>query len=141
MSTSIEQYRAAIGHFYNISHNFGKSKMSCIHGLNCIQLLIFSLLLHNLQFVLLLYIYITICGDVELNPGPSSDGSTFIDDNLNDISAGSCSSIDSISSDIFNSRISLIHLNVRSLIPKLDLITCEFENLAIIALSETSSSR
>ena len=68
-----------------------------------------------------------LCGDVELNPGPDSvDGST--DSSLN--------STDS-SIDFLSNHLSIFHLNIQSILPKLDLIKCEAEAYDVLVFSES----
>ena len=74
-----------------------------------------------------LYCLIVLCGDVEVNPGPDSvDGST--DSSLN-------STISSF--ELLSNHLSIFHLNIQSIIPKLDLIKCEVEAYDVIVFSES----
>ena len=64
-----------------------------------------------------LFCLIVLCGDVELNPGPDSvDGST--DSSLNSTVS---------STEFLSNHLSIFHLNIQSILPKLDLIKCETE--------------
>ena len=64
---------------------------------------------------------------MELNPGPDSvDGST--DSSLN-------STVSSI--DFLSNHLSIFHLNIQSILPKLDLIKCEAEAYDVLVFSES----
>ena len=71
-----------------------------------------------------------IISGLETNRGPEDDS---------DISIGSLNSIDVSSSfcDKFSSLVSFLHLNIQSIIPKLDLIAAEYEDFDILSFSES----
>ena len=76
---------------------------------NCLMLLIVAVLTSWIIFLTLL------SGDIEVNPGPDSvEGST--DSSLD-------SSISSM--EMLSNHLSIFHLNIQSIVPKLDLIKCE----------------
>ena len=68
-----------------------------------------------------------IIAGIEINPGPISSETS---DDLN------MSHITDLSNLIENS-VSFLHLNIQSLVPKLDLITAEYSSHEIISFSET----
>lgn len=66
-------------------------------------------------------------GDVELNPGPGSvEGSS--DSSLN--------SSDNASQMLFN-HLSILHLNIQSILPKFDLVQCEADAYDVLVFSES----
>ena len=78
-------------------------------------------------FIFFITQLLLMCGDIELNPGPMETNA------------------ESVSSDESNTSLlhtltcgmKIVHLNVRSLLPKLDSISIELNEFDIIALSET----
>ena len=80
-------------------------------------------------FILFVIQMLLIISWLETNPGPEDDS---------DISIGSLNSID-VSSfcDKFSSSVSFLHLNIQSIIPKLDLIAAEYEDFDILSFSES----
>ena len=65
-------------------------------------------------------------GDIHPNPGPDS------------VSTENRNSVSSITSqDILSNHLSIFHLNVQSLLPKIDLIRAESEFYEIAVFSET----
>lgn len=81
------------------------------------------------DFILFVIQMLLIISGLETNPGPEDDS---------DISIGSLNSID-VSSfcDKFSSSVSFLHLNIQSIIPKLDLIAAEYEDFDILSFSES----
>ena len=79
-----------------------------------------------------LFILIMLCGDIELNPGPipSNDSFEFV-------SSPSTNSFSDASDVRGRNKLRFVHLNVRSLLPKIDQISVEFSEYDIIALTET----
>ena len=67
--------------------------------------------------------FILLCGDIESNPGPNSVES------LTDTTLGS---LDSLSN-----HLGIMHLNIQSLVPKLDLVEGESLAYDILVLSES----
>ena len=80
-------------------------------------------------FILFVIQMLLIISGLETNPGPEDDS---------DIRIGSLNSID-VSSfcDKFSSSVSFLHLNIQSIIPKLDLIAAEYEDFDILSFSES----
>ena len=76
-------------------------------------------------------VLLILCGDIELIPGPVSVES------LSDLNSSSFTIHNS--SDILHTKlnISLVHLNIRSFLPKLDHLSVELQNYDIFALTET----
>ena len=70
---------------------------------------------------------IILSGDVELNPGPDSvGGSTDSDPN---------SSVSLV--HMLSNHLSIMHLNIQSIVPKLDLIKCEADAYDVLVFSES----
>ena len=80
-------------------------------------------------FILFVIQMLLIISGLETNPGPEDDS---------DISIGSLNSID-VSSfcDKFSSSVSFLHLNIQSIIPKLDLFAAEYKDFDISSFSES----
>ena len=77
-----------------------------------------------IAFLSIICILLFTCGDLELNPGPESYSE--ISDVSSDSTATTCSF------DLFRSHISLMHLNIQSIKPKIDIIQgtlCDFDLL------------
>ena len=81
-----------------------------------------NLLFSFLSLIVSLWIYtlIVCCGDVEMNPGPSISSST---------SSSSISSETSLSSLPYDSHFSICHLNIQSLLPKIDILQYEMQRV------------
>ena len=88
-----------------------------------------NLLKQYLIFVLCILLHI---GGVELNPGPTHT----IADGDRTISSFNESSVSTIC-ELFSNSISFLHLNIQSLVPKLDLIAAEYEEFDILSFSES----
>ena len=100
-----------------------KAHVSSTGNVRFTQLLILSLTLSNISLWLLCILLRG--GDIHTNPGPASVTSTH----------SSISSADSIQ-DLSN-HLSITHLNVQSLLPKIDLIRCEAHAYGILVYSES----
>ena len=100
-----------------------KARISSTGNAQFTLLLIFSLALSNMS--LWLFCILLRCGDIQPNPGPASVTSTN----------SSLRSVDSIQ-DLSN-HLSIMHLNVQSLFPKIDLIKCEAHAYDILVYSES----
>ena len=68
-----------------------------------------------------------LCGDVETNPGPDSV----------EISTASSSNLSATSFELLSNHLSILHLNIQSLTPKLDIIRSEAEAYDVLVLSES----
>ena len=89
----------------------------------CLILILF----HVVVLVSWLFILILLSGDIELNPGPYSvDGSADTSDILS-----------STSFDSLNNHLSILHLNIQSILPKIDLIRGEATSYEILIFSES----
>lgn len=85
-----------------------------------IQLLCFvNFLLWSLNLLLA-------CGDVHPNPGPNS---------VNSLDERSFSSLNT--TELLSNHLSIFHLNVQSILPKLDLLRCEVDAYDIAVFSES----
>ena len=106
MSVELNIYRAKV-----CLHHFRHSKVKGLEKLNSFELLTF--------FSIILYQ----AGDVETNPGPTSESSS--------------ESSQSIHFPPLQGNLSMAHHHVRSVLNKLDFIEPEFLNFSIISLTET----
>lgn len=119
MGNTLENYRAAIGAFYSVTHKLICSKnpglnVNARHHLYCI-IKIFCLLsmasfVRNDQFKFYRLVLLLICMDVHTNPGPSMDEIYSLD---------------------------IIHLNTRSIRNKVDYLSNLVESFQIACFSET----
>ncbi|XP_071177472.1 uncharacterized protein [Mytilus edulis] len=72
-------------------------------------------------------------GGIETNPGPHPLSDDNDDHNISFESVSESNSI----REMFSTSISFLHLNVQSLLPKLDLILAEYEDFDILSFTET----
>ncbi|VDI33342.1 Hypothetical predicted protein [Mytilus galloprovincialis] len=72
-------------------------------------------------------------GGIETNPGPHPLSDDNDDHNVSFESVSESNSI----REMFSTSISFLHLNVQSLLPKLDLILAEYKDFDILSFSET----
>ena len=115
MGVSLEEYRARIGNYNNIKCR------TCVS--TCITLSYLFLIARNFTLMTLLMAILLLCGDISQNPGPTESFSTNTS-----TSEANCSFF----SNNANSFVSLLHLNIQSLKPKIDIIIgnlCEFDIL------------
>lgn len=70
------------------------------------------------------------CGDVHKNPGPTLHNQS---DSTSDTSSLNSDPIVQMKNNMF----SFVHYNIQSLVPKLDIVTHEFQDFDVIAFSET----
>ena len=68
-----------------------------------------------------------LCGDIQVNPGPDSV--------TDDTTSSSTSSITSF--EMLSKHLSIFHLNIQSIFPKIDLIRCEANAYDILVFSES----
>lgn len=88
----------------------------------------FFLLLMIIAIAYWIYILILLSGDVEVNPGPdSAEGNTN----------SSFSSANSLPFEMLSNHLSILHLNIQSILPKLDLIKAEADAYDILVFSES----
>lgn len=85
----------------------------------------------HIFFLLFVLQMLLILGGIETNPGPELP----IDDELSS-SFNDSSEMSSIY-ETFSTSVSFIHLNIQSLVPKLDLIYAEYEHFDIMSFTET----
>ena len=89
----------------------------------CLTLILF----HVVVLVSWLFIFILLSGDIELNLGPYSvDGSADTSDILS-----------STSFDSLTNHLSILHLNIQSILPEIDLIRGEATSYDILIFSES----
>ncbi|MCG7883757.1 MAG: reverse transcriptase family protein [Candidatus Thiodiazotropha endolucinida] len=106
MSVELNIYKARVG-----LHNFRNFKVKGLGKLNNFELLtLFAILLYQ-------------AGDVEKNPGPTSESSS--------------ESSGSFHFPPLHGNLSMVHYNVQSVSNKLDVIEAEFSDFSIISLTET----
>ena len=123
MNITISEYRARIGRFNNRS-----SKMTTVNVIDLSYVILTLTIIIIASFVLL---SLFLCGDLELNPGPLSTDSTISsNDSISNES-------DSIFTKQFNSCLSLIHLNIQSICPKLDIINGNLRDFDILCFTES----
>ena len=101
-------------------------------SLNAVKNIALELVLESLALVVCLLLLIILSGDIELNPGPSL------------LSESDVSSVSSMSDPVFDefnacldAYTSFVHINIQSLIPKLDIINVELSNIDVLCFSET----
>ena len=85
----------------------------------------------HIFFLLFVLQMLLILGGIETNPGPELP----IDDELS--SSFTDSSEMSSIYETFSTSVSFVHLNIQSLVPKLDLIYAEYEHFDIMSFTET----
>ena len=123
MNITISEYRARIGRFNNRS-----SKMTTVNVIDLSYVILTLTIIIIASFVLL---SLFLCGDLELNPGPlSTDSAISSNDSISNES-------DSIFTKQFNSCLSLIHLNIQSICPKLDIINGNLRDFDILCFTES----
>ena len=110
--------------YKNIKHPYQRVKCQHDNGI-CLYYLTISLLaITTTEWIIHI---ILLSGDVELNPGPDSvEGST------DSVSSSSFSSFETLTN-----HLSIIHLNIQSIVPKLDLIECEAASYDVFVFSES----
>lgn len=127
MGITTEQYRAAIGAFYNYCH--GLSSSSGANPLAQLAIAWCFILCNKNAILFLAAMSILLSGDVEIQPGPINSG------------GGLDSSVSSTStnSNLLKHKLSAVHLNVQSLTSgvKLSQIAIELDKYDVIALTET----
>lgn len=81
-------------------------------------------------YIMVVIAILLVLGGIEVNPGPEYDDSGLhvsLDE----------SSFTSKICDMFSSSVSFMHLNIQSIVPKLEMIAAEYENFDILSFSET----
>lgn len=88
----------------------------------------------DFESILFLSMLLSRSGDIETNPGPTSSSEPSID-----YSSGSSitDSASELSSALFQNYLSLVHYNVQSLLPKIDIIETELTNYDLLCFTET----
>ncbi|KAK3105198.1 hypothetical protein FSP39_019583 [Pinctada imbricata] len=108
----------------NISKSKNKINKMKPNHITCTK----SFIIISLSCIISLLQCIYLSGDVETNPGPYS--------HLTPSSVSSESSISNSEIGTYN-EVSFIHLNVQSIVPKIDLITAELTSFDILVFTET----
>ena len=83
----------------------------------------------QIAFILFVIKILLILGGIELNPGPLNYDEHSISSDDSSIGSSLC--------EMFSTSVSFLHLNVQSLVPKLDLIIAEYEDFDILSFTET----
>ena len=131
MGISIEQYRATVGSFLNNSTPYALRQLVSVNlSLNVLLAIILLFSLYKLLFLFL-------CGDVELNPGPDEQSERSFQSFYSKSYSSDLLDYSLDTSVFIKKYISIVHLNVRSLLPKIDQLSVEFQHFDIIALTET----
>ena len=131
MGISIEQYRATMGSFLNNSTPYALRQLVSVNlSLNVLLAIILLFSLYKLLFLFL-------CGDVELNPGPDEQSERSFQSFYSKSYSSDLLDYSLDTSVFIKKHISIVHLNVRSLLPKIDQLSVEFQHFDIIALTET----
>ena len=114
----------------------------CILPLYIFYLFIFNVYLLTIHQILNIFFkaviaFLLIIAEVETNPGPNppTDSITDVQSSMSDLS------ITSSISAMFSSSISFLHLNIQSLVPKLNLISAEYADFDIQSFSESWLNR
>ena len=167
MNIDVTQYRGSIGQHYTASRTPMTRKrrsyldvlcinLFAIHGLRVLPIAIFLFIvpllnesnslyvnkgtqnilkqnrtlmcLDNFAYFCIVLCILLIISGVEQNPGPSLS-----------VSSRSFSSVSDLSSDcsVFKNNVSFLHLNVQSIVPKLDIITVEYSSYDILSFTES----
>ena len=85
------------------------------------------LTLFNFDVVLWLTIVLLLSGDIEINPSPDSVEGSY----------SSCDILSVTSFETLSNHLSIFHLNMQSLVPKVDIIQSEADAFDILAFSES----
>ena len=78
------------------------------------------------DLILWLFCLLLLSGDIAENPGPSSASST-----------SSMSSLSSVSLPPYDSHLSMCHINIQSIVPKLDILQFEAQPFDVFIFTET----
>ena len=109
----------------NIKFPYSRCKCTPTKNLNFSRHCLMSMFVTVL--ILWLFVLIILSGDVEINRGPNS------------VEGDAYSSINSSSSSyqMLSNHLSIFHLNIQSLLPKLDLIRAEADAYDVLVFSES----
>ena len=77
--------------------------------------------------VLWLSIVLLLSGDIEINPGPDSVEGSF----------SSCDTLSGTSFETLSNHLSIFHLNIQSIVPKIDIIRSEADAFDVLVFSES----
>lgn len=111
--------------YKSIRHPYKRLRSTTYENVRFTYLMVYILaisvlLLWSLCFLLLL------SGDIQPNPGPDTI-----------TSSSSSSSLSENSLQLLSSHLSIMHLNIQSIIPKIDIIRCEAQSYSILVFSES----
>lgn len=118
LQRSNETYKYIKFPYSRVKHT---SEKNLIFTRNCFFSLLFAVIVCWTSCIIIL------SGDVELNPGPDSVGGST-DSNQN-------SSVSLV--HMLSNHLSIMHLNIQSIVPKLDLIKCEADAYDVLVFSES----
>ena len=126
MNIPIAIYRARIGVFNNRSYQIKLSTSVDISS-------VFTVL-RNVSLCTLFLLLILLCGDVEIQPGPYDS----LDSTISLSTSDSVTDIDDSSfTNGIKTFLSLLHLNIQSIIPKLDIINGNLFDFDILCFTES----
>ena len=77
--------------------------------------------------VLWFSIVLLLSGDIEINPGPDSVKGSF----------SSCDTLSATSIETLSNYLSIFHLNIQSILPKIDIIRSEADAFDVLVFSES----
>ena len=89
----------------------------------------------SFAFIIVVLCVLLIMFGIEINPGPLIDSSSDSFDSS--LSVGSLENSASFSSQIIGNGVSFLHLNVQSILPKIDFIAAEYSCHDILSFTET----
>lgn len=111
--------------YKKIKHPFSRIRGTYCRNITFSRLCFISLLI--CVSLLWLFSLLLICGDKHPNPGPDPD-IDFADEE---------SDLSMCSLETLSNNLSIFHLNIQSIMPKLDLLKCETETYDILVLTES----
>ena len=98
--------------------NIAKNRLLC----QCIFLTLFIV-----DIVLWFSIVLLLSGDIEINPGPDSVEGSF----------SSCDTLSATSFETLSNHLSIFHLNIQSIVPKIDIIRSGADAFDVLVFSES----
>ena len=79
------------------------------------------------DLVLCCFIFLLLCGDIEVNPGPDS-----VEDSIS-----SCETLSATSFEILSNHLCISHMNIQSIVLKIDIIRNEANAYDVLVFSES----
>ncbi|MCG7868140.1 MAG: endonuclease/exonuclease/phosphatase family protein [Candidatus Thiodiazotropha taylori] len=118
LQRSNETYKNISRPYSRIRSSLNRNIMFSFKCFKVLTVLVLTMWLLNL---------LLLCGDIHVNPGPDS-----VNDDTTSSSTNSITSFEMLSS-----HLSIFHLNIQSILPKIDLIRCEADAYDILVFSES----